>query len=294
MDIDFDFDSLSWTDELDHSIADVNLDVEIGLEANPQQVHPGFGAVPLDFLFAEDESALVDFTNHNHTSAHDTCMHDISTHMSTQSANAMVLASPLEWHPPTMTPMHEDPTQERLRSQLSLLSQGSCGDELVFKNCDSSKAMLLHGLSMEFGLKYSHDFSSGEVSVARAATTIVPFKPTAPSSTLPVTSSPFPALEFIPKKSSETSDVSNTMPPEIIHPPSTPPSRQLTRRLSRSQRISDSISRHVSTWKTSISKNGGRKGPLTEDGRRDMKVLEGAGGACWRCKVLRRKVSLCD
>jgi hypothetical protein len=66
--------------------------------------------------------------------------------------------------------------------------------------------------------------------------------------------------------------------------------QQLVRRLSRSERITDSISKHVSTLKTSIAK-GGRRGPLTETGRRDMRALEAAGGACWRCKVLRRKVS---
>ncbi|KAK5656447.1 hypothetical protein OQA88_4829 [Cercophora sp. LCS_1] len=270
MDIDFDFDSLSWTDELDHCIADVNLDLGVGLQDS-------FGTVPPDLSFAENESALPDFANH---------MHDLSVH----SAGTMVLAPPIgQWNPQSMTPAREDPAPELLRSQLSLLCRGSYGDELVFKNCDSSKAMLLHGLSMEFGLKYSHDFSTGEVSIARAAAAAVSFKPPTPAL---VVTSPFQGIEYVAQRTVETASSTTSLMRQTITPAaSTPPNRQLTRQLSRGQRITDSISRHVSTWKTSISKNGGRKGPLTEDGRRDMKVLEGAGGACWRCKVLRRK---CD
>ena len=280
--MDFELDSLSWTDDLDHSFIDVDLDLSL-----PSPHQPGFGAVPLDFLFAEDEAAFPGFINHDHMA--DTHMHDIGVDPSTS-----MMGAHLDRWPSADIRTHavEDPTPERLRSQLSLLSEGSCGDELVFKNCDSAKAVLLHTLAIEFGLNYTHDAPSGEVSITRAATTnamSMSFTEEAPSIVL---TSPFENISYPPQVELEADslvDDSSSMAPS-----SSDPSRQLTikRRPSRSQRISDSITRHVSTWKSSMSKGGGgRRGPLTEDGRRDMKVLEVAGGACWRCKVLRRKVS---
>ncbi|KAJ4290070.1 hypothetical protein N0V88_006575 [Collariella sp. IMI 366227] len=138
--------------------------------------------------------------------------------------------------------------RQRLRRQLSLLSKGWAGDEIKFKNCDPSKAVVLHNLAMELGLGYNHDI---------------------PDFTRTFTGQYAQAAQ----SGAVTHDQS------------------LKRRLSRTERISDSISKHVSTLKTSIAK-GGRRGPLTENGRRDMRALEGAGGACWRCKVLRRKCDL--
>jgi len=281
MDIDFDLDSLSWTDDLDHSFAEVDLDLGLDFhEPSAAQHQPGFGAVPLDFLFAEDESAF---------QMSDTHMHDMGTE---SNSDAMVLSPNNHWQSPDVLVSQEasieDPTPERLRSQLSLLSEGSCGDELVFKNCDASKAVLLHRLAINFGLLYAHDSAHGEVSVTRSTNpnpAAMSFHSKAPSIVL---TSPFEGLSF----SSQVSlDTDNLLDGTLnILSPSIDSTQQLSRRPSRSQRISDSISKHVSTWKTSMSKGGGRRGPLTEDGRRDMKVLEGAGGACWRCKVLRRKV----
>ena len=37
---------------------------------------------------------------------------------------------------------------------------------------------------------------------------------------------------------------------------------------------------------------GRRHGPLDERGRKGMKVLKAKGGACWRCKILKKQVSL--
>jgi len=278
MDLDFEFDSLSWTDE---------LDIDVGFDLHDSSATQAFGNVGVDFLVAEDEPAFSGFVTHDHIVAHD---HMSDTHMHDPSAS-MMMAPVNQWHAPSATHPTgvEDPTPERLRSQLSLLSEGSCGDELVFKNCDSSKAMLLHGLAMDFGLNYTHDAPTGEVSIARAGT-IIPFKQNAPSLvvTSPFQNSSFQGISFPSEVSLESTHAS--VQSSIMSPPPDT-SQQLARRQSRSQRISDSIIKHVSTWKTSMSKGGGRRGPLTEDGRRDMKVLEGAGGACWRCKVLRRKVS---
>lgn len=274
MDLDFEFDSLSWTDE---------LDLDVGFDLHDSSATQGFGNV--DFLVTEDEPAFAGFVTHDHIVTD----HMPDTHMHDPSAS-MMMAPVSQWqHAPTPHPAGvEDPTPERLRSQLSLLSEGSCGDELVFKNCDSSKAMLLHGLAMDFGLNYTHDAPTGEVSIARAGT-IIPFKQSAPSLvvTSPFQNSSFQGISFPSEVSLESASVQSS----IISPPPDTSQQQVARRQSRSQRISDSIIKHVSTWKTSMAKGGGRRGPLTEDGRRDMKVLEGAGGACWRCKVLRRKAS---
>jgi hypothetical protein len=65
-----------------------------------------------------------------------------------------------------------------------------------------------------------------------------------------------------------------------------------------SSKIGDSISQRVSTWKIfsgsgkSLGIHRGRKGPLNAYSRDKMRALEQVGGACWRCKVIRRKVSL--
>jgi hypothetical protein len=292
MDVDFDLDSISWTDELDHSFTDANLDLGLDLhEPSVAQHQPGFGAVPLDFLFAEDEAAFPSFVGHDQMP--DAHMHD----MGGDTNGAMILSPISHWQSPDVLSHAEDPTPERLRSQLALLSEGSCGDELVFKNCDAPKAVLLHGLAMDFGLNYTHDATSKDVSITRAANptpNAMSFHSKAPSIVL---SSPFENISFPSQVSLDTDSLMDGTP-SVLSPPPVDRTQQLSRRPSRSQRISDSISKHVSTWKSSMSKGGGgRRGPLTEDGRRDMKVLEVAGGACWRCKVLRRKVSwltFCD
>jgi hypothetical protein len=236
---------------------------------------------------------------------------------------------------------------ERLRSQLSLLSSGSCGDEIAFKNCDASKAIVLHTLAMEFGLNYSYDAQNRGVSVARVTTgteaperekyiySVPPAKaepvtrngprnkpglpeqsclssfttpPSSsrenhmqkgPSSREPTASEEHGVAEhYLPSVLVDSYDSSSRVSDKTVHQTegskfgtgTASDGQQLSRQPSRSRRISDSISRHVSTWTTSIAK-GGRRGPLSESSRRDMKALERSGGACWRCKVLRRKVS---
>lgn len=286
---DINFDSLSWTDDLDTSFADVGLDLGLDHHMHDGSAHEHAfgGAGPLDPLFAEDEAAFPAYGHADPLS--DALMHDMAA-----DASAGLLSPIGQWHPADLP--HgaglDDPTPDRLRSQISLLSGGSCGDEIVFKNCDSSKAMLLHGLSLQFGLNYSHDASTGAVSVTRAVSDNAMSFHTTPLIAAPS----FSGMEFS-QMSVDTSSLLESTPslresaPSIAPSTSAETSRQLSRRPSRSQRISDSISKHVSTWRTSMAKSGGRRGPLTEDGRRDMRVLEGAGGACWRCKVLRRKVT---
>ncbi len=290
MEIDFDFDSLAWADELDHSFADIDVDLDLGLNSHRSPQHQpaeGGAGFPLDYLFAEDEGAFPNFI-HEHIPDDTHIMADV--HM--QSADVPAMAS----YPHAGTDMDEK--SQRLRNQLSLLSQGSCGDQLVFKNCDASKAVLLHTLTIDLGLSYSHDATCGEVTITRVG----------PDTTGPVTrikapppslSRSFAGVELVDNHLSSVSSsalvvsssrLSDRTISLLDSASSSDKGSQLTRRSSRSQRITESISRHVSTWKSSMSK-GGRRGPLTEDGRRDMKILEGAGGACWRCKILRRKVS---
>ena len=59
--------------------------------------------------------------------------------------------------------------------------------------------------------------------------------------------------------------------------------------------VGQSIGNRISSWNffhsgISSRRPRGRRGPLSEKSRKEIKVLEGAGGACWRCRILRRKV----
>lgn len=36
----------------------------------------------------------------------------------------------------------------------------------------------------------------------------------------------------------------------------------------------------------------GRRGPLKEGGREGMRILKRGGGACWRCKILKKQVGV--
>jgi hypothetical protein len=275
------------------------------------------GAMPPDFLFAEDEGVLP---------AASSC---------TQPSHAHSMLPPIQpvEHSPTRTVFSvprsdagsddskslDDGSQngvarQRLRRQLSLLSKGWAGDEIRFKNCDSSKAVVLHSLAMELGLGYNHDVRSREVSMSRLEPAQFTLKPQPPpgrlsssfsrSSTELDSALCLPGLPSVPEyqafvqsdrfihHESSRPQSAQTIQTDVAPAPAPAPKDQpLARRPSRGERISDSISKHVSTIKTSIVAKGGRRGPLTENGRRDMRALEAAGGACWRCKVLRRKVS---
>ncbi|KAK3363167.1 hypothetical protein B0T25DRAFT_32047 [Lasiosphaeria hispida] len=287
MDLDFDLDSLAWADDLDRSTSPANVEMGIDIDIrDPPSAHPlpfGTGAVfPLDYLFAEDEAAF------------STPFVGTTSHMDAPSLAHFGVRV-------------DDQTPQRLRDQLSLLSEGSFGDEIVFKNCDSSKAALLYSLTVDLGLSFSREASAGTVSVTRATPpAVLPFRqkstPVFPSQSFiehdwikgsmgGVASSAMTISSKISDDSAGHQSIGTTSSDTCTISTAVRDDQQLSRRPSRSQRISDSISKHVSTWKTSMTKSGGRRGPLTEDGRRDMKVLEGAGGACWRCKVLRRK---CD
>jgi hypothetical protein len=292
MDVDFDFDAALWagdfTSTVNYNTSDMNLDYSAPMTA-----------MPADFLFAEDEGALPAAPPYHGQPSH---------------ACAMQQLQPPE-PSPTRTVFHaprsdagsddakslgdgsqNDLARQRLRRQLSLLSKGWAGDEIRFKNCDPSKAVVLHNLAIELGLGYSHDVRSREVSMSRLDPAQVPSKPQTTSS-LPRSSTELDSALCLPDLPTVPETHEFDMPAHFSHEPSTqPPSavpsavakdQPLVRRPSRSERISDSISK----LKTSIAK-GGRRGPLTENGRRDMRALEAAGGACWRCKVLRRKVSL--
>ncbi|KAK4153147.1 hypothetical protein C8A00DRAFT_15600 [Chaetomidium leptoderma] len=304
MDLDFDFDAALWAGDLGPSTSHL----EPGMNLN--YYHPTT-AMPADFLFAEDEGVF-----------------PAAPCYSAPPASQALLSMPQMQHPepsPTRTVFSvarsdagsddarslEDGTQnrlarQRLRRQLSLLSKGWAGDEIRFKNCDPSKAVVLHTLAMELGLGYNHDVRTREVSMSRLGPVQITSKPqqrppSRLSSSLPRSSTELdstlclPGLPAVPEYRvfEATTDFIHEPSPHHTHAVQAGAAvhdQPLARRPSRSERISDSISKHVSTLKTSIAK-GGRRGPLTENGRRDMRALEAVGGACWRCKVLRRK---CD
>ena len=306
MDLDLDFDAV-WAGDLDPM---GHLQPNMALTYCPPMT-----AMPADFLFAEDEEVL----------PAGPCYTDQQTsHASTNAGMPQAQMQPPEPSPTrgAFSAARSDAgsedakllgdgsqdgmAHERLRRQLSLLSKGWAGDEIRFKNCDPSKAVVLHALAMELGLGYNHDVMSREVSMARLGPAQVASKPQASprrlSSSLPLPRSSteldsalcLPGLPAVPEF--QTLDLASNQTikeqaaVQAVQSGVMSKEQQLTRRPSRSERITDSISKHVSTLKTSIAK-GGRRGPLTENGRRDMRALEAAGGACWRCKVLRRKVS---
>ncbi|KAL2259342.1 hypothetical protein VTK26DRAFT_7009 [Humicola hyalothermophila] len=304
MDLDVDFDVFSWAVDFDSSTSRPEQDLGVGYDASSKRP-------PTAFLFADDESVLPATLFEAQPS------HALGDAQLIQATQALPLPeiSGLRPYPGSFDARQEDApcdnglAHERLRRQLSLLSKGWCGDEIRFKNCDPYKAVVLHNLAMELGLGYNHDVRTQEVSMSR-------LEPPRPASS----TQPAPGrLSSLFSRSSTELDSTRCLPglpafpplrvPEFPTPFTDIPPQQvaaqkqasqstsatkgqalLSRHPSRSERISDSISKHVSTFKTSISK-GGRRGPLTENGRRDMRALEAVGGACWRCKVLRRK---CD
>ncbi|KAM7195931.1 hypothetical protein V8F20_007296 [Naviculisporaceae sp. PSN 640] len=332
MDIDFDLDldGLCWGNETDHlhlntSTVDVDVTYQNPL-SQPGGLQPGPG-YPVDLLFLEDEGTLPVF-------------YDLA--FAQQAAHGSVMSSTPSMFPPTAhgqtgiagQSAHETGL-EQLRHQLALLAGGSCGDELVFKDCEPSKAIAVHNLALEFGLNYTHDAKSCAVSLSRnrpdnppPATDMQPMiTPAIDTATscqhAPVmdtsSSNAFPASDdfdllyekFIQEPLStkglpsirryeltESYLPANSVGRTTANVESDSETAQkkgkdkeeLDRQPSRSERIGRSISKHVSGWGKTVAK-GGRRGPLTQDGRRDMKLLEEAGGACWRCRVLRRK---CD
>ena len=306
MDLDMDFDAALWAGDLDpmgHLQPDMTL-----------TYGPPMTAMPADFQFAEDEEGLPagPCYTEQQPSHHHNAMSQAQMQPPEPSPTRAVFSAARSDAGSEDAKLLEDGSQngmahERLRRQLSLLSKGWAGDEIRFKNCDPSKAVVLHALAMELGLGYNHDVMSREVSMARLGPVQVASKPQASprrlSSSLPRSSTELdsalclPGLPRVPEFQPLDLAANLTIKEEAARAAQAVQSgvitkeQQLTRRPSRSERITDSISKHVSTLKTSIAK-GGRRGPLTENGRRDMRALEAAGGACWRCKVLRRKVSL--
>ncbi|KAK3311068.1 uncharacterized protein B0T15DRAFT_386282 [Chaetomium strumarium] len=302
METDFDFDAL-WSGDLDHSTTPIEPD--LNLDYYPS-VPSAFG-LPADFLFAEDEGVFPATISYNARPSYapDTALGSFPAESSPTRTIFPVTRS--DTTPDDARHMEEedahghDVAHQRLRRQLSLLSKGWAGDEIRFKNCDPAKAIVLHSLAMELGLGYSHDVRSREVSMSRLGPAQPPSRPQlAPgclSSSLPRSSTELdstlclpglPAVPMcqLPEVATHVTQDPSPVPTKTAspsEPDAAPNDQSLTRRPSRSERI-------ISTLKTSISK-GGRRGPLSENGRRAMKALEGAGGACWRCKVLRRK---CD
>jgi len=74
-----------------------------------------------------------------------------------------------------------------------------------------------------------------------------------------------------------------------------PLDREQLRQAFLDNQVGQSISNRISSWNffhsgISSRRPRGRRGPLSEKSRKEIRVLEGAGGACWRCRILRRKV----
>lgn len=293
MDLDFDLEVALWAGELDPAMDyhESNMAIDYG---------PPMNSTPADFLFAEDEGVLPA------TSSYDAQF--------SQSSHPIDIPQPPPAPPsPTRTVFSasrsdagsddakslEDGSpnglaRQRLRRQLSLLSKGWAGDEIRFKNCDPSKAVVLHTLAMELGLGYNHDVRSREVSMSRLEPAQAPSKPRpsprrlsssfSRSSTELDSALCLPGLPVVLEH--QTFDIaahfSHEPDSESAQPEPGNEDQPLVRRPSRSERISDSIREHVSTLKTSMSK-GGRRGPLSENGRRDMRALEAVGGGKSTC-----------
>ncbi|KAM7213541.1 Fez family zinc finger protein 2 [Rhypophila decipiens] len=317
LDIDLDLEGLGWANDINPflpSAPELNVPYD-----NLSQQTPNFqsgAGYPVDLLFLEDEGTLPVF-------------YDVGFQ---QQVPPMARSVPV----PSPAPHGIDIGLEQLRHQLALLAGGSCGDELVFKDCEPSKAIAVHNLALEFGLNYTHDAKSCAVSLSRnrpetlpsttqhhAMTSTAQFqsetghetKPSVPNTSLCHSSADTDDFDLLyekfiqePLTTKGLTDIPRYQLTETYLPATTAPrtsapaenetdsahkkakdKETVDRQPSRSERIGRSISKHLSAgWKTTVAK-GGRRGPLTLEGRRDMKVLEGAGGACWRCKVLKRK-----
>ncbi|KAK3372670.1 hypothetical protein B0H63DRAFT_497059 [Podospora didyma] len=298
MDLDIDLDCLAWAAE-DFDYAFDEIHSQLGAK-DCTSTATGF---PLDLLFAEDEGTSCDMFG-------DASMSDAVGDTQTMSnSHGPQLQSPADYVlPPAVKPvasdyqsLHSDTDAETsasqpLRRQLSLLAKGSCGDVLLFRNCEPSKAVVLHSLAMEFGLGYAHDVWNQGVSISRittesgssfieaAHTQAVSHSFTNHGAAPPSPSVAIHGFGIMTQYSRQTFDDDASL---LTATPSIGENNQLTRQPSRSRRLGESISKH---WNASIAK-GGRRGPLSETSRLAMKALEEAGGACWRCKVLRRK---CD
>lgn len=308
MELDIDFDAVSWAGDLDNHFSVRRLEPDLDLAIN---YCPPMTGLPEDFFFAEDEGILP-------TAYHGQQQSDASARMHLIQTTRQMTMGP----PPIFSAPHADMgiggadvrhlddgtddhglARERLRRQLSLLSKGWAGDEIRFKNCDPSKAIVLHNLAMELGLGYNHDVRSHEVAMSRLGPVQPVSRPQPAPGQLPSSrhrSSTeldsilcLPGLPVLrgPRMPEAAAPSAHDTSPSQAAQQHSIPNQPLSRHPSRSERIHDSITKHVSTLKTSIGK-GGRRGPLSENGRRDMRALEAVGGACWRCKVLRRKVSL--
>ncbi|KAK4183042.1 Fez family zinc finger protein 2 [Podospora australis] len=289
MDLDVDIDDICWAGDFDQPLH--SSDPQLSFDASYSHPVPTF---PYDLLFAEDEGYLP----------------VVNYHSQPPSFADLPLNQNKDIVPRNPSPRSSDDdlARERLRKQLSLLSKGWCGDEIRFKNCDPAKSHILHNLAIELGLEYKHNVRSREVSICRLEpidtspgqhplsgrlSSSISRSSTELDSTLclpgtltfPVSTIEESEFETVPT-SSATIDTSREQEPV---PTTAPKPQSLVRSPSRSERISDSISKHVSSLR-SVAK-GGRRGPLTETSRQGMKSLEAVGGACWRCKVLRRK---CD
>ncbi|AEO54510.1 hypothetical protein MYCTH_2297159 [Thermothelomyces thermophilus ATCC 42464] len=298
MDLDFDLDAALWAGDLELAVS--QQEAHMGVNYGPLET-----SMPADLLFVEDEGVLPAAPDYSAQPA------NMPQQPSAPPSTRAVFPAPRsdagsdDARLPDEGGTPNGVARQRLRRQLSLLSKGWAGDEIRFKNCDASKAIVLHSLAMELGLGYNHDVRSREVSMSRLEPAQAasksrqcaahPSSSCSRSSTELDTTLCLPELPTVPEY--QVFNVASHASQEPSSQPAQPKgtgtavNQQLMRRPSCSERISDSISKHVSTLKTSISKSGGRRGPLTETGRRDMRALEAAGGACWRCKVLRRK---CD
>ncbi|EGS23696.1 uncharacterized protein CTHT_0003940 [Thermochaetoides thermophila DSM 1495] len=175
MELDIDIDTISWAGDLDFTVRRLepdHLDLSIGVQNTNQPSNP-----PADVLFAEDESVLP-------SSAASSTSFDGQRRTAPSSGSQLIPAptSLLQTQSfPVSTPGMNaaDPRQldktlynyglasERLRRQLSLLSKGWAGDEIRFKNCDPTKAVILHQFAIELGLGYNHDVRTREVSMSR-------------------------------------------------------------------------------------------------------------------------------
>lgn len=267
MELDVDFDAVSWAGDFDFSVRRLEPDLDINY-------CPPATGLPTDFLFAEDEGVLPT-ASYNGQQSH--------APGSIQPAQQMPPPPLFSISPSDMglgtsdARFLDDGTEdrglarERLRRQLSLLSKGWAGDEIRFKNCDPSKAIVLHNLAMELGLGYNHDVRSHEVSMSR----LEPLRPLSKPEPAP---GRFPSTR--PRSSTEL-DSALCLPGLPVFPPlrmpdfspsfndTTPPLGQatqatpavpaapaaqpgsvlkdqpLSRHPSRSERIQDSISKHV-------------------------------------------------
>ncbi len=211
-----------------------------------------------------------------------------------------------------------------------LSRRGSCGEQMDFDDCEGSREATLHLLAMRFKLDYSYNPTTRRASIRRPAAPVTkamsqlehhitiicpsaeaqdeeceevgsstaestPASRLSKARPLPSDSQSLPPSG--PGRLTPTSPALNVLARNklVSNKFGADKDQRLLRQTLLESQASHPLSYRISSWNIfhagiASRRPRGRRGPLSAKSRSEIKVLEGAGGACWRCRILRRKV----